>query len=108
MPGAKLSNQVVKLSNLNLCISYNKVLKIEKLITNAVPFQKKSTYGVYVPPSIIPGIPVHFAIDNCDFKNDTPDGKTNSMLQQKLSFKSLTISVCNSTYQSIEVPKSSK
>ena len=63
---------------------------------------------MYVSPNIVPGIPVHFAIDNCDFKNDTFDGKTNSILQHKLSFKSLTIVVCNITYQSIEGPKSLK
>ena len=63
---------------------------------------------MYVSPNIVPGIPVHFAIDNCDFKNDTLDGKTNSILQHKLSFKSLTIVVCNITYQSIEGPKSLK
>ena len=31
--------------------------------------------GVYVPPQIMPGSPVYFAVDNCDFRNDTPDGK---------------------------------
>ena len=30
---------------------------------------------MYVPQTIVPDIRVHFAIDNCDFKNDTPDGK---------------------------------
>ena len=30
---------------------------------------------MYVPSNIVPGIPVHFAIYNCDFKNDTLDGK---------------------------------
>ena len=63
------------MSNLNLCISYDKVLKIENSIANVVLSQKKSTYGVCVPPNIVPGIPVHFAIDICDFENDTPDGK---------------------------------
>ena len=63
------------LSNLNRCISHDKVLKIENSIANAVSSQKKSTYGVYVPPNTVPGIPVHFTIDSCDFKNDTPDRK---------------------------------
>lgn len=39
------------LSNLNLCISYNKIMKIETAIGNAV-------YGK----------PLHFAIDNTDFR----------------------------------------
>ena len=31
--------------------------------------------GVFLPPNICKGIPIHFAIDNTDFANDTPDGK---------------------------------
>ena len=49
---------------------------MENSIANAVSSQKKSTYGVYVPPNVVPSIIVHFAINNCDFRNDTPDGKS--------------------------------
>ena len=31
--------------------------------------------GVYVPPSLEKHSLVYFATDNCDFENDTPDGK---------------------------------
>ena len=31
--------------------------------------------GVNVPPSIQKERPAYFAFDNCDFQNDTPDGK---------------------------------
>ena len=31
--------------------------------------------GVYVPPSIQKECPIYFGVDNCDFQNDTPDGK---------------------------------
>ena len=31
--------------------------------------------GVYVPPSIQKECAIYFAADNCDFQNDTPDGK---------------------------------
>ena len=30
--------------------------------------------SVYVLPSIQAGLPVYFAVDNCDFKSDTVDG----------------------------------
>ena len=63
------------MSNLGLCISYDKVLKIENAIANAVSAKMETSNGVYIPPNVVPGVPVHFAIDNCDFKNDTPDGK---------------------------------
>lgn len=58
-----------------LCILYDKVLKIENVIANPVSSKKKSTYDVYVPLNVVPGIPVNLIIDNCNFKNDTPDGK---------------------------------
>jgi len=31
--------------------------------------------GVYVPPTLITGIPIFYAADNIDFNEDTPDGK---------------------------------
>ena len=31
--------------------------------------------GVYVPPNTHNGTRIHFAIDNTDFVNNTPDGK---------------------------------
>ena len=63
------------LSNFNLSISYEKVLKIEILLANAVVNKIENNNGVYVPPNIDCGTRLHFAIDNVDFRNDTPDGK---------------------------------
>ena len=63
------------LANLNLSIDYEKVLRIETDITNAVVQRALKNNGVYVPLSIPVGLPVYFAVDNCDFKNDIADGK---------------------------------
>ena len=63
------------LSGLKLSISYEKVLQIETDIANAVAVSAENNGGIYVPPNIISSVPIHFAIDNTDFSNDTPDGK---------------------------------
>ena len=31
--------------------------------------------GVFIPPDVVPGRRVYFAVDNIDFKENTPDGK---------------------------------
>ena len=33
-------------------------------------------HGLFVTPNIQPCIPLHFAINKIDFKNDTPRGKS--------------------------------
>ena len=63
------------LANLNLSIDYGNDLRIETDIANAVVQKALKSNGVYVPPSIQAGLPVYFAADNCDFKNDAADGK---------------------------------
>ena len=63
------------LSNFNLCISYKKVLQIENIIAEKISDGMKEQDGVYIPATIKAGKRLHFAIDNLDFKNDTPDGR---------------------------------
>ena len=58
-----------------MSIDYEKVLRIEADIANAVVQRALKNNGVYVPPYIQAGLPVYFAVGNCDFKNDTADGK---------------------------------
>ena len=63
------------LAELDLSIDYQKAMKIETDIANAVTEKMEESNGKYIPPSIQPGLHVYFAVDNCDFKNDTPDRK---------------------------------
>ena len=63
------------LANLNLSIHYEKALTIETDIANALVQRALKNNSVYVPLSIQAGLPVYFAVDNCDLKNDTVDGK---------------------------------
>ena len=59
---------------MNYDINYEKILKIETNIAEAI-VEKWKTDDVNVPPSIQKECPIYFVIDNCDFQNDTPDGK---------------------------------
>ena len=56
-------------------INYDKILKIETNIAVATVTKMEDSGGVYVPSSIQKECPIYFAVDNCDFQNDTPDGK---------------------------------
>lgn len=70
------------LSDLGLSISYNRVLKIENGLANAIIEKMNTNEGVFVPPTLEIGKQLHFAIDNIDFKNDTLMENQSSTAQQ--------------------------
>ena len=61
--------------DLSWCISYDKIMQIEKCTASSVTQRIKENNRMYIPSNIFRGVPIHFSINNCDFKNDTPDGK---------------------------------
>ena len=63
------------LSDMNLTINYDKTLRIETNIAEAIVKKTEDSDGVYVPPSVQKECPIYFAVNNCDFQNNTPDGK---------------------------------
>ena len=63
------------LSGLGLSTTYDRIIQIETQIANAVAEKAEQNHGVYVRPNIESGVSIHFAIDNTDFVNNTPDGK---------------------------------
>ena len=74
-------------------ISYDKVMKIKNDLGHEVVENISLNHGLFVPPNIQLDIPLHFVIDNIDFKNDTPDSKsefhgTNPVIFQKNPAKS--------------------
>ena len=66
---------VKPMPDLGLCILCDKIIKIKNSIASSVPQRIKENNRVYIPSDIIRGVLIHFAIDNCDYKNDTHDGK---------------------------------
>ena len=60
------------MSVFNFSISYKNLIQIETEIGNAVAANKRY---------ITIGQGLHLAIDNTDFKNDTPDGNRNFIVQ---------------------------
>ena len=63
------------ISDLNIGVTYDKVISIKKEIASSVQEQRNSNNGVFIPTGFLPGNPTFFAIDNGDVKIDTPDGK---------------------------------
>lgn len=63
------------LEDLGLSIGYDSVMDIENTIADKVTDVIDENNGAYIPHTIQNGVPIHFAIDNNDFHNDTPDGK---------------------------------
>ena len=71
------SKKLVKfLSDLNLSITYDKVIDIKKGIVTSIMKKSAENDGVFVPSSLSKNVPVFFAIDNTDLKIDTVDGKS--------------------------------
>lgn len=54
---------------------YNRILRVESQIESSVLKRMAQNDGVYLPPDIVKGRHVFFAVDNVDFDEDTPDGK---------------------------------
>ena len=53
----------------------NCILRVEAQIEKHVVQRMERSGGIYVPPDVVPGHHVFFAVDNVDFAEDTADGK---------------------------------
>lgn len=58
-----------------MAVEYNRLLRVESQIEKTVLQRMEKDGGVYLPPDIVKGRHIFFAIDNIDFAEDTPDGK---------------------------------
>ena len=88
------SKHINLLLDMNLTIDYDKNLKIETNIADAIVKKMEDIDGVYLPPSIQKKCPIYFAVDNCNFQNDTPDGTVQVVYQNStnpLESKSLKV-----------------
>ena len=64
-------------SQIGISINYDRVIRIENHIAETVIGHMEITDGIYIPPELEPNMFTHFATDNLDFNEDTPDGKRN-------------------------------
>ena len=74
------------LHKLGVSVDYTRILRIETQLAQAV-LSHSDAHGIYVPPALAKGQFIYFAVDNSDFSEDTPEGKTLCMLQQWSSFR---------------------
>ena len=63
------------LHGLGMSVDYDRILRVENQIASSVLKRVAENNGVYLPPDIVKGKHVFFAIDNIDFAEDTTDGK---------------------------------
>ena len=63
------------LHGFGMSVEYNRVMRVEAQIEATVLERMEQNGGVYLPPDIVKGRHVFFAIDNVDFAEDTYDGK---------------------------------
>ena len=62
-------------SGLNLSISYEKIIDIKKDVANAILEKRNENNGIFIFSCLFPNQRPYFAIDNTDFKINTPTGK---------------------------------
>ena len=74
------------LHKLGVSVDYTRILRIETQLAQAVPSHSNDN-GIYIPPALTKGQFIYFAVDNSDFSEDTPEGKTLVMLQRWPSFR---------------------
>ncbi|KAJ7390202.1 hypothetical protein OS493_026712 [Desmophyllum pertusum] len=66
-----------------MSVDYKRVLlRVESQIESNVLQRMEQNDSVYLPPDIVKGRHVFFAIDNVDFAEDSPDGKRTFMALQ--------------------------
>lgn len=63
------------LHGFGMAVEYNRLMRVEAQIEATVLHQIEKNGGVYIPPDIVMGRHIYFAVDNVDFSEDTYDGK---------------------------------
>lgn len=66
---------IAYLHGLGLSVDYKRIISVETQIANQAVVSMYENNGVFVPRNFVPGRHIFFAVDNCDFQEDTPDGK---------------------------------
>lgn len=66
---------ITMLQGFGMSVDYNRILGVEAQIEATVLKRMELNDGLYIPPDVLLGRHVFFAVDNVDFAEDTPDGK---------------------------------
>ena len=74
------------LHKLGVSVDYTRILRIETQLAQTV-LSHSDDNSIYIPPALTKGQFIYFAVDNSDFSEDTPEGKTLVMLQRWPSFR---------------------
>lgn len=70
------SKEIVNLLHgFGMSVEYNRLLRVEAQIERSVLKRMEQEDGLFLPPDIVKGRHVFFAVDNVDFAEDTHDGK---------------------------------
>lgn len=63
------------LRGFGMAVEYNRLMRVEAQREATVLEQMEENGGVYLPPDIVKGRHVFFAVENVDFAEDTYDGQ---------------------------------
>ena len=63
------------LHGFGLSVEYNRLLRVEAQIESSVLKRVEESNRLFLPPDIVKGRHVFFAINNVDFAEDTYDGR---------------------------------
>ena len=63
------------LHGFGMSVEYNRLLRVEGQLATSVLQRMLVNDNIYLPPDVVLGRHVFFAVDNVDFAEDTPDGK---------------------------------
>ena len=63
------------LRGFGFAVDYNRLLRVESELESGVIKRMEENDGIFLPPDIVKGRHIFFAIDNVDFAEDTYDGR---------------------------------
>ena len=66
---------ITMLHGFGMSVDYNRILRVEAQIEASVLKRMELNDGLHIPPDLVLGRHVFFAVDNVDFVEDTPGGK---------------------------------
>ena len=66
---------IAYLHGLGISVDYKRIISVETKLANQAVVSMYENDGVFVPRSFVPNRHIFFAVDNCDFQEDTADGK---------------------------------